>query len=34
MQARAVVRQDRSNLLPSIGLSGGVTRTSGAPGSW
>ncbi len=32
MQARAVVRQDRSNLLPSIGLSGGVTRSgSGAP---
>jgi NodT family efflux transporter outer membrane factor (OMF) lipoprotein len=33
MQARAVVRQDRSNLLPSIDLSGGVTRSmSGAPG--
>jgi NodT family efflux transporter outer membrane factor (OMF) lipoprotein len=32
MQARAVVRQDRSNLLPSIGLSGAVTRSgSGAP---
>lgn len=32
MQARAVVRQDRSNLLPSVGLSGGVTRTgNGAP---
>jgi NodT family efflux transporter outer membrane factor (OMF) lipoprotein len=32
MQARAVVRQDRSNLLPSIGVSGGVTRSgSGAP---
>ncbi|HTY93553.1 MAG TPA: efflux transporter outer membrane subunit [Steroidobacteraceae bacterium] len=32
MQARAVVRQDRSNLWPSIGLSGGVTRSgSGAP---
>ncbi len=32
MQARAVVRQDRSNLLPSIGASGGVTRTgNGAP---
>jgi NodT family efflux transporter outer membrane factor (OMF) lipoprotein len=27
MQARAVVRQDRSNLLPSIGASGGVTHT-------
>jgi NodT family efflux transporter outer membrane factor (OMF) lipoprotein len=33
MQARAVVRQDRSNLLPSIDLTGGVTRSiSGAPG--
>ncbi|HEY6453730.1 MAG TPA: efflux transporter outer membrane subunit [Steroidobacteraceae bacterium] len=33
MQARAVVRQDRSNLLPSIDLSGGATRSiSGAPG--
>jgi NodT family efflux transporter outer membrane factor (OMF) lipoprotein len=33
MQARAVVRQDRSNLLPSIDLNGGVTRSvSGAPG--
>jgi NodT family efflux transporter outer membrane factor (OMF) lipoprotein len=29
MQARAVVRQDRSNLLPSVDLSGGVTRTGG-----
>ncbi len=29
MQARAVVRQDRSNLLPSIGVSGSVTRTGG-----
>ena len=33
MQARAVVRQDFSNLLPSIDLAGGVTRSiSGAPG--
>jgi NodT family efflux transporter outer membrane factor (OMF) lipoprotein len=33
MQARAVVRQDRSNLLPSIDLTGGVTRSiSGTPG--
>src|SRR5580692_4518286 len=33
MQARAVVRQDRSNLLPSIDLTGGATRSiSGAPG--
>jgi NodT family efflux transporter outer membrane factor (OMF) lipoprotein len=33
MQARAVVRQDRSNLLPSIDLTGGVTRSiSGSPG--
>jgi NodT family efflux transporter outer membrane factor (OMF) lipoprotein len=33
MQARAVVRQDRSNLLPSIDLTGGVTRSiSVAPG--
>jgi NodT family efflux transporter outer membrane factor (OMF) lipoprotein len=33
MQARALVRQDRSNLLPSIDLSGGATRSiSGAPG--
>ena len=33
MQARAVVRQDRSNLLPSIDVTGGVTRSiSGAPG--
>lgn len=33
MQARAVVRQDRSNLLPSIDASGGATRSiSGAPG--
>jgi NodT family efflux transporter outer membrane factor (OMF) lipoprotein len=32
MQARAVVRQDRSNLLPSIDLSGGVTHAgTGAP---
>ncbi len=32
MQARAVVRQDRSNLLPSIGMTGGVTRSgNGAP---
>ncbi len=32
-QARAVVRADRSNLFPSISLSGGVTRSgSGAPG--
>ncbi|MEJ0008784.1 MAG: efflux transporter outer membrane subunit [Steroidobacteraceae bacterium] len=29
MQARAVVRQDRSNLLPSVGVSGGVTRSGG-----
>jgi NodT family efflux transporter outer membrane factor (OMF) lipoprotein len=29
MQARAVVRQDRSNLLPSVDLTGGVTRTGG-----
>ena len=28
-QARAVVRQDRSSLLPSIGVSGGATRTGG-----
>jgi NodT family efflux transporter outer membrane factor (OMF) lipoprotein len=27
MQARAVVRQDRSNLLPSIDLTGGATRS-------
>jgi NodT family efflux transporter outer membrane factor (OMF) lipoprotein len=34
MQARAVVRQDRSNLLPSIDLTGGVTRSiAGSPGS-
>jgi len=33
MQARAVVRQDRSNLLPSIDLSGAATHSqSGAPG--
>lgn len=33
MQARAVVRQDRSNLLPSLSLSGGDTRSiSGRPG--
>src|SRR3984885_691018 len=33
MQARAVVRQDRSNLLPSIDLTGGATRSiSGSPG--
>jgi len=33
MQARAVVRQDRSNLLPSIDLTGGVTRSiAGSPG--
>jgi NodT family efflux transporter outer membrane factor (OMF) lipoprotein len=33
MQARAVVREDRSNLLPSIDLTGGATRSiSGAPG--
>jgi NodT family efflux transporter outer membrane factor (OMF) lipoprotein len=33
MQARAVVRQDRSNLLPSIDLTGGATRSiSGTPG--
>jgi NodT family efflux transporter outer membrane factor (OMF) lipoprotein len=32
MQARAVVRQDRSNLLPTIGLSGSATRSgNGAP---
>jgi NodT family efflux transporter outer membrane factor (OMF) lipoprotein len=30
MQARAVVRQDRSGLLPSVSLSGGVTRSGGA----
>jgi NodT family efflux transporter outer membrane factor (OMF) lipoprotein len=30
MQARALVRQDRSALLPSVSLSGGVTRTGGA----
>src|ERR1700761_4574307 len=27
MQARAVVRQDRSNLLPTIDATGGVTRS-------
>ncbi|MGC1460342.1 MAG: efflux transporter outer membrane subunit [Steroidobacteraceae bacterium] len=33
MQARAVVRQDRSALFPSIDLSGGLSHTeSGAPG--
>jgi NodT family efflux transporter outer membrane factor (OMF) lipoprotein len=33
MQARALVRQDRSNLLPSIDLTGGATRSiSGTPG--
>jgi NodT family efflux transporter outer membrane factor (OMF) lipoprotein len=33
MQARAVVRQDRSALLPSIDLTGGATRSiSGSPG--
>ncbi|HEY4341556.1 MAG TPA: efflux transporter outer membrane subunit [Steroidobacteraceae bacterium] len=32
MQARAVVRQDRSNLLPSISVSGGVTRSGGNSG--
>jgi NodT family efflux transporter outer membrane factor (OMF) lipoprotein len=33
MQARAVVRQDRSNLLPSIDLGASATRSiSGAPG--
>ncbi len=32
MQTRALVRQDRSNLLPSIGLNGDVSRTgNGAP---
>jgi NodT family efflux transporter outer membrane factor (OMF) lipoprotein len=34
MQARAVVRQDRSNLLPSIGVSGGVTRSGGSSGGF
>jgi len=34
MQARAVVRQDRSNLLPSFDLSGGATRTASGPGSF
>jgi NodT family efflux transporter outer membrane factor (OMF) lipoprotein len=32
MQARAVVRQDRSALLPSVSLSGGVTRSGGSSG--
>ena len=34
MQARAVVRGDRSALLPSISLSGGVTRTRSGTGSF
>ncbi|HTC44166.1 MAG TPA: efflux transporter outer membrane subunit, partial [Steroidobacteraceae bacterium] len=34
MQARAVVRQDRSNLLPSFGLTGGATRTASGAGSF
>ncbi|HEX3836268.1 MAG TPA: efflux transporter outer membrane subunit [Steroidobacteraceae bacterium] len=34
MQARAVVRQDRSSLLPSIGVSGGVTRSGGSSGAF
>jgi NodT family efflux transporter outer membrane factor (OMF) lipoprotein len=33
MQARAVVRQDRSSLLPSIGVTGGVTRSGGGSGA-
>ena len=32
MQARALVRQDRSGLLPSVSVSGGVTRTGGSSG--
>jgi NodT family efflux transporter outer membrane factor (OMF) lipoprotein len=34
MQARAVVRQDRSSLLPSIAVTGGVTRTGGSSGTF
>jgi NodT family efflux transporter outer membrane factor (OMF) lipoprotein len=34
MQARAVVRQDRSSLLPSIGVTGGVTRSGGGSGAF
>jgi NodT family efflux transporter outer membrane factor (OMF) lipoprotein len=34
MQARAVVRQDRSSLLPSISVSGGVTRSGGGSGAF
>jgi NodT family efflux transporter outer membrane factor (OMF) lipoprotein len=34
MQARAVVRQDRSNLFPSIDLNGGATRTASGAGSF
>src|SRR5580700_5375181 len=34
MQARAVVRQDRSNLLPSFDLNAGATRTASGAGSF
>jgi NodT family efflux transporter outer membrane factor (OMF) lipoprotein len=34
MQARAVVRQDRSNLLPSFDLTGGATRTASGAGAF